>query len=113
MKLLDLQPQLLKIIDLKSWQHVDSIAEAQGICFLCPVCFKANNGPRGTHAVICWSKTAGAPDEIFPQPGRWRITGTGLHDLSLMEEPGKSRSVLLLGDGCKAHFFVTNGEITF
>lgn len=88
---------------------VDSIKDAQGVKFLCPLCFRANGGAPGTHRVICWSKTAGAPDKAEPGPGRWRLVGTGLHDLTLDAEPGKSRSVLLNG-GCKWHGFVTNGD---
>lgn len=86
------------------WPFADGIEDAMGIEFLCPKCFVANGGPVGTHAVICWSSSRGVP-------GRWRLVGTGFNDLSLMEEPGKSRSVLLLG-GCAWHGFVTNGEVT-
>lgn len=93
--------------------YADKIEDAQGVEFLCPKCFAANgNSSRGTHGVICWSSSRGVPDDATPGPGRWRLVGTGYHDLSLMEEPGKSRSVLLTGDGCKWHGFVTNGEIT-
>lgn len=88
---------------------VEGIDEAQGVEFLCPKCYANNNGPIGTHAVICWSRSRGVPDDAEPGPGRWRLVGTGLHDLSLMEEPGKSRSVALKG-GCAWHGFVTNGE---
>ncbi len=112
-KLSELEPKFIKYIDEKTFQFVDDVAQAQGVEFLCPKCFQENKGNVGTHAVLCWSRSAGVPDTAEPGPGRWRLVGTGLHDLSLMEEPGKSRSVLLLGDGCKAHFFVTNGEITF
>ncbi len=92
--------------------HVDTIGEAQGIWFLCPKCFVANKGPVGTHGVCCWSRSRGVPEDAEPKPGRWRLTGTGYHDLSLMEEKGQSRSVLLLGDGvCAWHGFVTAGEV--
>jgi hypothetical protein len=87
------------------------IQDAMGIVFLCPLCFVANHGVVGTHGVICWSSSRGVPETARPGPGRWRLVGTGFHDLSLMEEPGKSRSVQLLG-GCNWHGFVTNGEVT-
>jgi hypothetical protein len=93
------------------WPFADTIEQAQGIEFLCPLCFAANKGPVGTHCVICWSRSKGVPDAARPGPGRWRLTGTGYDDLSLMEEPGQSRSVLLLG-GCAWHGFITNGEVT-
>jgi hypothetical protein len=92
------------------WPIVDTLAAAQGVEFLCPKCFAANGGAVGTHAVICWSRSRGIPDAASPGPGRWRLTGTGFGDLSLMEEPGQSRSVLLLG-GCAWHGFVTNGDV--
>ena len=91
------------------WPFVDSIEMAQGVEFLCPKCFAANGGPVGTHAVVCWSSSRGVPDKATPGPGRWRLVGTSFADLSLMEEPGKSRSVLLEG-GCTWHGFVTNGD---
>lgn len=111
MKLSQLEPRFLKYEDAKTFRFVDTIQEANGVEFLCPKCFAANNGPVGTHAVICWSKSAGTPDDATPGPGRWRLVGTGLHDLSLMEEPGRTRSVLLRG-GCAWHGYVTNGEVT-
>lgn len=123
MKLADLEPRFLRYekrpdpdpaysgIVREFYPFVEKIEDAQGVEFLCPVCFKANGGPAGTHAVICWSSSRGIPDDVRPAPGRWRLVGTGLNDLSLMEEPGKTRSVQVLGD-CKAHFYVTNGEVT-
>lgn len=93
------------------WPFVDKIEEAQGIEFLCPKCFAANGGRVGTHAVVCWSSSRGVPDKVAPGPGRWALRGAGYHDLTLDAEPGKSRSVLLLG-GCAWHGFITNGEAT-
>jgi hypothetical protein len=95
---------------------VDSIEEAQGIQFLCPVCFTKNGGDKGTHRVMCWSRSRGTPEEIGPRPGRWTLEGTGYHDLTLNgDNPavpgGGARSVLLMG-GCGWHGFVTNGKVT-
>lgn len=88
----------------------EGIEQAQGVLFLCPKCFERNGGPRGTHSVICWSSSRGVPDFAEPKPGRWKLVGTGLHDLTLEAElPGGARSVQLLG-GCEWHGFVTNGE---
>jgi hypothetical protein len=111
MKLVDLEPSFERAIDNRSWKHVDTIGEATGVSFLCPKCFGANGGRRGTHMVICWSRDRGTPDDLSPKPGRWSLVGTGLHDLTLEGEGGKSRSVLLTG-GCGWHGFVTNGEVT-
>jgi hypothetical protein len=107
-KLTDLEPQFLAIDTSKSYRHVDSLAEAQGIMFLCPKCFAANGGNIGTHAVICWF--TGVPLDVSPSPGRWNPSGTGYHDLSFV--PPGATSVQLLGDGCRWHGFIQGGEVT-
>jgi hypothetical protein len=92
--------------------HIDvaTLAEADGLSFLCPKCFAENRGPVGTHTVICWFEGK-VPDDAVPGPGRWNPVGTGLDDLSFV--PGKrSPSVLLTGDGCAWHGFVTAGDAT-
>jgi hypothetical protein len=114
MKLTDLEPQFLRYRKDKEGrqlsQPVESIAEAHGVCFLCPKCFAANGGPEGTHMIRCWSRSAGTPDDASPGPGRWKLVGTGFTDLTLeADPPSKKHSVLLLG-GCKWHGFVTKGE---
>lgn len=89
---------------------VDTIAEAQGIEFLCPKCFTENGGTVGTHSVICWSRSRGVPEHAEPNPGRWTLAGTGYADLTLNgDPPGNARSVLLTG-GCAWHGFITDGE---
>lgn len=93
-------------------RQVDTIAEAQGVEFLCPKCFVQNGGSVGTHAVICWSRSRGVPEDADPKPGRWSLHGTGLHDLTLNGDAvggGGARSVQLLGGGCGWHGFVTDG----
>lgn len=91
---------------------VSSIGEAQGVQFLCPKCFAANGGPVGTHAVICWSRSRGVSDDVEPGPGRWKMDGASLDDLTLnADPPGTARSVQLNG-GCEWHGFVNNGDAT-
>lgn len=97
--------------------HVDTLNLAQGVSFLCPKCYQAHNGPRGTHRILCWSRSRGVPDDALPGPGRWRLTGTGFNDLSLrgeLDDNGRegARSVQLQG-GCKWHGHITDGEVTF
>jgi hypothetical protein len=87
---------------------VDKLEDAQGVMFLCPLCWRNNNGPVGTHMVICWDGQRGVPDDAFPM-GRWKMEGTSLEDLTLNSYPGKTRSVLLLA-GCRWHGFVTDGD---
>lgn len=91
---------------------VAAIAEAQGVCFLCPLCFAANGGAIGTHSVICWSRSRGIADDVHPGPGRWSLHGSGIDDLTLdADPPGGARSVLLTS-GCGWHGFVNSGDAT-
>lgn len=81
-------------------------ADAEGVYFLCPKCFEANGGKRGTHAIVCWGPDV--PLDVEPGPGRWTLDGAGLDDLTLNGALGKTRSVQLNG-GCAWHGFVTDG----
>lgn len=92
-------------------QTVDSLAEAQGIRFLCPVCFKANGGSVGTHSVEVTFAGRGVGDEFGSHnseglPSRWAVSGTGLDDLTT------TPSVFLKGPGCGWHGYITNGDAT-
>lgn len=107
MNLTELEPQFLKVESPSSYRHVSEIAQADGICFLCPKCFVKNAGPVGTHSMICWQPHV--PQTVFPTPGRWKFVGTGYADLSLDNHPGAS-SVLDEG-GCGCHFHIRAGVI--
>jgi hypothetical protein len=107
MKLLDLEPQGLKLAGAGEpfvWRHCD-FADADGVMFLCPVCFKANGGAVGTHVIVCWRPRV--PPSVRPGPGRWEWQGSSFADVTFV---AGSSSVLLTG-GCHAHFFVRDGEI--
>lgn len=108
MTLLELEPQFLKRNDDTHFQEVDTLAEADGIQFVCPKCLENNGMVRaGVHSIVCWAPSV--PQTTQPGPGRWNMQGTSFRDLSLV---AGSSSVLLTGEGgCHAHFFVTNGEI--
>jgi hypothetical protein len=103
MKLSDLEPRFLQIVDERHNQFVERIEQADGVMFLCPKCF--NGSPVGVHYVICWRPHVG--QEHPPTPGRWEFRGTGMENLSLV---AGSSSVLLTA-GCRAHFYVRQGEI--
>jgi hypothetical protein len=105
MKLTELDPKFLKIEDPHHFKWVDELAGADGIEFLCPLCFTANAGPVGTHVVICWRPHV--LQTVHPIPGRWEFQGRGYEDLTLVA----GSSSVLLTKGCCAHFFVRNGEI--
>lgn len=116
MKLTELEPRFLRYEPRENgsvyFVPVETIEEAQGVCFLCPLCFRKNSGPIGTHSVICWSRSRGVPDDASPAPGRWTLRGTGLADLTLDgDPPGTARSVLLNGC-CQWHGFITDGQVT-
>lgn len=105
--LLELEARFLKHEDDHSSRLVDTLAEADGIMFVCPKCFITRGGRAGAHSIICWFKGK-VPDTLDPKPGRWNPSGTGLGDLTFVG-PG-STSVLLQG-GCNAHFHVVKGQI--
>ena len=104
MKLTDLEPEWTKWISDTESRRVPTMAEADGLWFLCPKCFQTNEGNVGTHMVLCWKPHV--PQTTSPKPGRWMMTGTGFHDLTL------SPSVHLSGEGCGWHGFIKNGEAT-
>lgn len=123
MRLLDLNPEFYRRDDDTHFQTVETLAEADGICFQCPKCWEActqygepldyKGEPNeyagqkiGVHYVICWSPRV--PQTTHPVPGRWEMLGTSLADLTLK---AGSSSILLTGEGCKAHFFIEDGAI--
>ncbi len=115
MRLIDLEPKFLRYEPRDGhiyFTHVDQIENAQGITFLCPKCFAENNGPSGTHYVICWSRSRGVPDDVSPGPGRWKLDGTGYHDLTLNADPPSELRSVALNGGCAWHGHVTNGDCT-
>lgn len=96
MRLTELDPHFVHHTDV-GWQQVDAYDDADGILFDCPGCRE--------HPILVWSSKA-PPGLAADMDGkRWTMTGTGLHDLTLVP------SVLLLS-GCRWHGVVTNGEVT-
>ncbi len=109
-RLAELEAKFMRLESPDHWRNVERIEDAQGVIFLCPLCFAKNGGKVGTHAVICWSRSRGVPEEQTPGPGRWKLDGTGIEDLTLnADPPNTARSVALTG-GCAWHGHVTNGE---
>ena len=109
MKLTELEAKFLKVESTTIRRYVDSIEEADGVIFLCPVCWKKNSGPVGTESMICWKPSV--PQTISPSGGRWNLVGTGLHDLSLVA--GSSSILVRNADGSEHwHGYVKNGEVT-
>lgn len=104
--LAQLEPELLRLVpaDRQASEQVAALADAQGVWFLCPLCFQKNGGKAGTHMVMCWFRDRGVPNDVTPGPARWAVSGTSLADLTL------SPSIQLLG-GCNWHGFVVAGAI--
>jgi hypothetical protein len=92
----------------ETYTPIDELAVADGVMFLCPKCYAANNGEVGTHRVLCWF-VGRVPDDVDPKPGRWNPSGIGIDDLTFVG-PGAA-SVLLVG-GCGWHGFVKAGDAT-
>ncbi len=104
MKLTQLDGQLLKITGKGGFRTDATMAEAQGVLFICPKCYATNKGKVGTHSIIIWFRDKGVPAEMEPKP-RWLATGTSIDDLTC------SPSVALIGD-CAWHGWIRNGDAT-
>lgn len=109
MRLRDLEAEFLHWSGDRSFSRVDTLAEADGIIFVCPKCYAELGRRAGAHSVICWFRGR-VPDNVTPGPGRWTPSGTGLDDLTFVAgEPPMAVSVLLTGPGCGWHGFVIGG----
>jgi hypothetical protein len=109
MRLSDLKSEFLVITGENTHQRCASLAQAQGVMFMCPKCFEANRSPVGTHWVLCWFAGRGVPDNRVPIPGRWHPHGTEIDDLTFV---GPGAVSVLLTAGCRWHGFIRNGEAT-
>lgn len=108
MRILELDPRFLTVEKPGHLRNVDTLDLAHGVRFLCPKCFAANQGPIGTHAIICWFRGKVSDSEV-PGPGRWDALGTGLSDLTLTRLDGGKTSILLTS-GCCWHGYVHDGQ---
>lgn len=114
MRLTELEPQFVQHVEDargRLERHVDTLADAHGILFLCPVCFTANAGPVGTHAVLVTFAGRGVPDHLGShndkgKPSRWSVEGTGLSDLTTRP------SIHLKGAPCNWHGYITAGDVS-
>lgn len=113
MTLRELEPEFVRH-ETRDGRHynidVATIAEAQSVQFLCPVCYQKNQGPVGTHGVMVTFANRGVPDHLGSQsrnggPSRWTASGTGLDDLTLTPS-------IDLTPGCTWHGFITGGQVT-
>lgn len=89
---------------------IDSFGEAQGIWFLCPKCFLANGGAKGTHCCdVTFADRGALPEQGSHgdngEPTRWTVSGSNYEDLTTLP------SILIKG-GCGWHGYITNGEVS-
>lgn len=83
---------------------VETLAEAQCIMFLCPLCYRNNGGEEGTHHVQMPFAKRGVSFERHKH--QWDVVGgTSYDDLST------NPSYLIIG-GCGWHGYLTSGEAT-
>lgn len=90
--------------EVDSFVPVDTLAEADGVWFLCPKCFKANGGAKGTETVcILWNE---GPGTRFNRGVRWELSkeSTCMDDLVL------TPSIQTHG-GCEWHGFVGSSGV--
>lgn len=131
MKLTDLEPQFIRYEEslatihmgrplpdgttqwggfpVKSMRYVETLAEAQGVMFICPKCFR-DNGMIGTHSVQVTFAGRGVADEdgvhnTAGEPVRWAVSGSGYADLTAT--PSVDVQV-----GCRWHGFISSGEVS-
>jgi hypothetical protein len=77
--LAELEPAFVQIT-VDGFSDVVDLAEADGVRFLCPGCYR-KRGAEGTHQILCWSPRVA--DCHSPGPGRWIMRGEGLDSLTL------------------------------
>lgn len=110
MKLTELDPTFVRATPHGGHQDVATFAEAQGVLFVCPSCYRKNgNSGIGVHMVLVWFRDRGVPDDAVPKPARWAASGTSIADLTLTPSVN-----LQTNDASRDewHGFITNGEVT-
>lgn len=108
MRLTELAPKFLIRVSDREFRKTDSIAEADGVRFGCPLCYDDRSRPGYGHQIICWFSHA--PLTTFPGPGRWSKSGTGYHDLTLGPKIGGSQSSVQVEGGCRWHGMIQDGD---
>jgi hypothetical protein len=89
---------------------VATLAEADGIRFVCPLCFKNLGGRAGAHLVRVGFAGRSYSDQAAVhnkagQAVRWEVSGSGFDDLTITPS-------IQIDDGCGWHGHVIDGEVT-
>lgn len=94
---------------------VGSVAEADEVHFLCPLCFAKNGGSKGTHHVGVTFANRNVPEDVGSRdssgkPSRWNASGNTIDDLvltpSIQLDAGRAPD-----KGCHWHGFVGSNGI--
>lgn len=94
---------------------VATVAEADELTFLCPLCFEKNGGAAGTHSVFVTFAGRNVPDEAGSRdhtgkPSRWNASGRTVDDLVLT--PSIALDASRPADkGCHWHGFVGSSGV--
>jgi hypothetical protein len=108
MKLTDLYPEFISIVDEKSHKRVETLGEADGIKFLCPYHMRDNGmDPTGVHSVIIWRPKISF--KIRSGSGRWEFSGTNFSNLTI----GWFGYSIVLDTPLKEEFWIDRGTIVF
>lgn len=95
------------------FHHVESVAQAHGVRFLCPKSYAKNNGPKGTHSVYIFfqgSPYAGRNKE--GQEVRWNVAGgSSLDDLQLTPSIQEQDEGMPPEHQCNWHGFVGSSGV--
>ena len=95
------------------FEHVNTLAEAHGISFLCPKDYVKNGGPKGTHSVyVFFTGSPYAGHNSAGEEVRWNVAGgTSLDDLQLTPSILLQDENLPEGDRCGWHGFVGSSGV--
>jgi hypothetical protein len=97
------------------YHDVLTVAAADQVMFMCPLCFTTNGGPKGTHRVLVSFADRNIPDgagsrDSNGKPSRWKASGTTIFDLvltpSILLDASQKKEV-----GCHWHGFVGSNGI--
>ena len=95
------------------FEHVERVADAHGVRFLCPKSFSKNGGPKGTHSVYIFF--TGSPYAGHNSDGkevRWQVVGgTTLNDLQLSPSILEQDEELSSERRCGWHGFVGSSGV--
>ncbi len=107
--LADLNGRFYASTEPRHFQQVRKRKNADRVMFLCPACFRANDGPVGTHSIAIDFVGGRTPDADCVhndkgQPVRWTASNDPIASLTL------SPSIQIIG-GCNWHGWVQGGRI--